>query len=77
MISLYSKMFILPFFASGKKPKKTQLYFWRNTNPKFYDGLKKFAEVADIPLSNTRVVYSGDDSYRGENQKFISWKEIE
>ena len=45
-------------------------------NQKFYDGLKKFAEVADIPLSNTRVVYGGDDSYRGENQKFISWKEI-
>jgi hypothetical protein len=39
--------------------------------------LKKFAEVAGISLSNTRVVYGGDDSYRGENQKFISWKEIE
>lgn len=45
-------------------------------NQKFYDGLKKFAEVAGIPLTNTRVVYGGDDSYLGENQKFISWKEI-
>lgn len=58
------------------KGEEPQLYFWRDTNQKFYDGLKKFAEVADIPLSNTRVVYGGDDSYRGENQKFISWKEI-
>ena len=45
-------------------------------NQKFYDGLKKFAEVSGIPLSNTSVIYGGDDSYRGENQKFISWKEI-
>ena len=45
-------------------------------NQKFYDGLKKFAEVSGIPLSNTSVVYGGEDSYHGENQKFISWKEI-
>ena len=45
-------------------------------NQKFYDGLKKFAKVSGIPLSNTSVVYGGEDSYHGENQKFISWKEI-
>lgn len=45
-------------------------------NQKFYDGLKKFAKIADIPLSSTSVVYGGSDSYRGENQKFISWMEM-
>lgn len=45
-------------------------------NQKFYDGLKKFAKIADIPLSRTSVVYGGSDSYRGENQKFISWMEM-
>ena len=45
-------------------------------NQKFYDGLKKFATIADIPLSDTRVVYGGADSYNGENQKFISWMDV-
>lgn len=45
-------------------------------NQKFYDGLKKFADIAEIPLSNTRVIYGGHDSYRGENQNFISWTEM-
>ena len=45
-------------------------------NQKFYDGLKKFAKIADIPLSSTSVVYGGSDSYRGDNQKFISWMEM-
>ena len=45
-------------------------------NQKFYDGLKKFADIAEIPLSNTRVIYGGHDSYRGENQNFISWAEM-
>ena len=46
-------------------------------NQKFYDGLKKFSEVSGISLSDTKVVYGGSDSYRGENQKFISWKEMD
>lgn len=46
-------------------------------NQKFYDGLKKFTEVSGISLFNTKVVYGGNDSYRGENQKFISWKEMD
>lgn len=45
-------------------------------NQKFYDCLKKFATIADIPLSDTRVVYGGADSYNGENQKFISWMDV-
>lgn len=45
-------------------------------NQKFYDGLKRFAAIADIPLSDTRVVYGGADSYNGENQKFISWMDV-
>ena len=46
-------------------------------NQKFYDGLKKFSDVSGISLSDTKVVYGGSDSYRGENQKFISWKEMD
>ena len=46
-------------------------------NQKFYDGLKKFTEVSGISLSDTKVVYGGNDSYCGENQKFISWKEMD
>lgn len=45
-------------------------------NQKFYDCLKKFATIAGIPLSDTRVVYGGADSYNGENQKFISWMDV-
>ncbi len=59
---------------SGKL-KATEIKSGKTMEQKYLSGLKKFASISGISSKDLLCIYGGDQTMKGENGSFVSWRD--